>query len=141
MGTCYSCSSIHSHCSVCSNSSDCLECHPPYFLDGTSCSRCEVGCLSCNSSSCFSCDLGLSLQGGVCQVCPIGCTVCSTSSVCSQCAPGNYLSGSSCLSCGSTTPGCLLCDSSQCLSCNIGGGYLLDDGSCIFCSDVFEVWH
>ena len=149
-GTCASCPSAMTSCSMCYNSTYCVSCFQGYYLaSSTTCTSCVSmmeGCSTCQSNStCVECNHGYYLNGGnTCSTCAslfTGCLACN-STTCFLCDNDYHISGTSCVLCGTTITQCLRCNSSaNCLQCATGsyvsgGGTACTvcDPSCVVCS-------
>ncbi|EAR86282.2 zinc finger lsd1 subclass family protein (macronuclear) [Tetrahymena thermophila SB210] len=139
----YFCKQCISNCQQCSNSIECKQCKPSFYVDkqnNNTCSQCIENCINCNSNSnsCDECqqdyyftpqlnkctkqcligyfptvDTGKRL---VCQQCDNNCDSCKSSSQCEQCSQSFYLRS----------------DTFQCVD-KCPNGYSLIDTSCIKC--------
>ena len=95
---CVICSSLINGCSICDNSTHCMECSAGFFLNQTFnnlCESCNVaieGCLFCESAaSCDLCDTEYYGAGGLCHRCDSamdGCFSCKQFDVCTSCKGG-----------------------------------------------------
>lgn len=155
---CTNCSACNatglSNCVSCSNDTNgtfCTLCLPGYFLNGTICSQCPIGCANClstsncpacltpfilvNSTQC-SCDFN-SLQYydpntqncSSCLTVQPNCTSCISinyTTSCLVCSYGYYVLNGTCFACSYP---CSTCTATACLTCN--STYQLINGSCV----------
>ena len=117
----------------CSGSS-CIKCQDGFYLSGTVCNQCPLGCTSCTGPSmCTACPRGK--YGTTCDhTCRYSCLDCVSGSQCTECIPGRY--GDYCqLNC---PLGCLdmVCDKTigVCLK-GCRHGYYLSGEDCTQCPD------
>jgi hypothetical protein len=154
------CVACHASCKTCGagTSSDCMSCFgtnllqagvciagpscsPGFYLVGTTCNPCPVGCATCDSLTCLTCSAGYKMKGKVCanncgigwydagvncQPCKTECLTCTTGTACTQCKPG--YTTAACIPC--TSP-CLTCSGSAtaCTACVPGSGFYLQKGA------------
>lgn len=93
---------------------ECVTCEEGYYLDQSSCVKCEEKCKNCNSTECLECNSGFYLNNSDCEKCVSGCLVC-TETDCSQCDSGFFLNDTNCEGCKEN---CILCNSTDCLVCD-----------------------
>lgn len=111
----------------------CSSCVDSYYLDKGVCVPCDASCKTCHDSTlCLTCSSSYynktNVNYALCGACSIGCNLCSSSG-CSTCLSSFYLSGTTCLSCGSY---CLTCSSNTvCSLCDSSS--TLISGTCFAC--------
>ncbi|GAB1225477.1 hypothetical protein ENUP19_0253G0025 [Entamoeba nuttalli] len=122
---CILCSAIISSCEQC-NLNECFECEEGYYLDDSSCKKCEekvLHCSICDANKCRVCQEGYFLESNQCRRCSEidGCIECDTMKRwCLKCSSEYYLNTIThlCENCSQKTIGCSKCDASlMCLSC------------------------
>lgn len=97
---------------------------------------CVSGCNDCSSGVCTSCYSGYSLDSNsnTCLICGMNCLTCSTTNteICYTCAPGSYLTSSTCKPCD---PICITCTGNplSCTSCPPGQYYAVSQQICTDC--------
>lgn len=122
-------------CKDCS-SGTCTECNSGYALVTTSstCLGCAVNCLTCSSSNinlCYSCAPGYFISGTSCKQCSSICLSCSGSSDSCTVCPPGQYFDASNKTCTSCSRNCLSCNSTNCTSCR--GGFVAVGSSCRSC--------
>lgn len=130
-------------CKTCTNAQTCSSCSSNFVLlagrcvgdcptntfyaDG-SCRACDSSCATCTgyATNCLTCPTGSIFYNGACYA---ACPVATVNGVCTNVCPGGtYLSGTSCLPCGSSCRTCFG-TANNCTSCTSGlssGGVCID---------------
>jgi hypothetical protein len=104
---------------------ECSTCFQGFALDLTTstCRPCQAGCAKClptDTTICQTCMTGryLNTTDSTCLACSPLCVACSSVSVCTVCAPGQFVSAGNCVNCPAN---CFNCTSaSTCLNCREG---------------------
>lgn len=117
---------------------ECSTCFQGFALDLTTstCRPCQAGCAQCLSTDttiCTSCMTGryLNTTDSTCLACSPLCVACSSISVCTVCAPGQFVSNGNCVSCPAN---CFNCTSSTtCLTCEEGFALIANPSNSIVC--------
>ncbi|KAL4503557.1 hypothetical protein ABPG73_017300 [Tetrahymena malaccensis] len=139
----YFCQECNQNCQKCSNSSECLQCKPSFYVDklkNNTCSQCIENCANCNTDrnscdQCYQdyyfisklnrcskqCPLGyfsaIDTNGRmICQQCISNCDLCQNSQQCQKCSSSYYLRS----------------DTNQCID-KCPNGYSLNGSNCIKC--------
>ncbi|CAG9329823.1 unnamed protein product [Blepharisma stoltei] len=132
---CYTCSSKYENCKIC-NPNSCYKCISGFAFDEYN--NCVPSptpiCSHVKNGICNKCELGYYLESKACLSCSIfpNCDLWCDSWGCTQCLPGFIpeLSSSSCISCSTLIPFCLVCSSiSRCTQCD-SKHYLTDKYIC-----------
>ncbi len=117
-------------CNIVSGVPQCSACLEGWSIDGTQCTLCGTGCLSCTIVAsvvvtCTSCTIGFTPSGSTCS--PIVANTCLSNQF--------FIPASTCTNC---LPHCLSCfDSGDCVLCaltfiNVGGQCICDEGLSLF---------
>lgn len=82
------CITCNSPCATCTTvlTTDCLSCVNDFYLEGTECTACFIGCDVCSAiDNCTKCNAGYYLVGQDCIKCPWRCATCINGDRCDSC--------------------------------------------------------